>query len=52
MKINPLFVAISLFLVIGLIWSGGHVAWLIILGVYVIGASLVSAVEHSKNYRR
>ena len=35
-NINPKFIAIVLFLIVGLIWSGGHVAWLIALGIYTL----------------
>jgi hypothetical protein len=33
---NPKFVAVAGFLIVGLIWSGGHVAWLIALGLLVL----------------
>lgn len=33
--LNPKFLAIMAFLITGLIWSGGHVAWLVIMGLYV-----------------
>jgi hypothetical protein len=42
MKFNPNFLAVFAFLLIGLIWSGGHVGWLIALGVYVFLAAMVA----------
>lgn len=35
-RINPNFLAIYAFLLTGLVWSGGHVGWLIALGIYTL----------------
>lgn len=40
-RLNPNFLAIFAFLLTGLIWSGGHVAWLIVLGLYVFVAAVL-----------
>lgn len=40
MNLNPKFVAVVLFLLVGLIWSGGHVAWLVALGLFTLYAIL------------
>lgn len=40
MNLNPRFVAAAGFLLTGLIWSGGNVVWLIILGLFVLYAIL------------
>lgn len=41
MKLNPNFLAIVGFLLIGLIWSGGHVGWLIAMGVFIFLTCIV-----------
>lgn len=37
-NMNPKFVAIFAFLLTGLVWSGGHLAWLILLGIFTLYA--------------
>lgn len=37
-RLNPRFIAIFAYLLTCLIWSGGHVAWLVILGLFVLYA--------------
>lgn len=55
MRLNPVPFVIIGFLLVGLVWSGGHVAWLVALGVFVLLAAIGTAVtqnEASKKARR
>lgn len=52
MRFNPAPLLVIFFLTVGLVWSGGHVAWLIALGVYVLFAVVVTASEQYKESNR
>ncbi len=52
MKLNPNFVAVFAFLFIGLIWSGGHVAWLIALGLFILLSTVIPSLFDSKGRLR
>lgn len=52
-RFNPNFLAIFAFLIIGLIWSGGHVGWIIAMGVFLLfGTVIPSLFDDKGNFRR